>query len=324
MAPGITNTLTEPVSELTFVKTVSKSKEDGYLRSGFTKVFSTAVSLRLASRQRDYKSFTSGQAVSYLQASPVILPSCYAKDFRLLCARNPVPCPLLAESAGPGVFDKLKSYVLGLSGEKLASDLDLRHDVPRYTVYRNGTLVKDGCTDLMEEWTEDHVTFLIGCSYSFETALEAAGLPPQHVVQNYNCPMYRTSIPLNPSGVFTGTYGVSMRTYKLADIGRVKSITRPFIYTHGEPIAWGWNTFKSLGIHNIDRPEYGDAPLTADGRPLSEAYGDEANVPVFWGCGITPQDSVMRSRLSGTVMCHLPGHTLVLDAHDRDIMDEGV
>ena len=316
MAPGI-------LSQDFYKLEATWSKEAVTIRSPVScgpVQYKSGEAVRLASRDGTYSSITSGQAPGFVQASPVILPQKYANDFRLLCARNPVPCPLLAEAEGPGVYHRLKSYIRGVSGEALARDLDVRKDNPRYMVYRGGKLVKDSVTDIMEEWTDESVTFLIGCSYSFETALTAAGLPPRHVVMDYNCPMYRTTIPLNPAGIFTGaSYVISMRTYKAKDIPRVIAITGPFIYNHGEPIAWGWDGFEKLGIKSIDQPEWGDSPKTEDGRPLSEAFGDESNVPVFWGCGTTPQDAVMRAGLPESVMCHCPGHILVLDATDNDV-----
>lgn len=289
------------------------------------KSYSTGIQLRLAARNGEHQGITSGQATSYLQASPVILPSRYARDFELLCARNPVPCPLLAQVPRAGVFDQVKSNIPGVSNGQMAKDLDLRRDTPRYMVFQDGRLVKRGCTDIMEEWSEDHVTFLIGCSYSFENALSAAGLPPRHNVMDYNCPMYLTNVPLNPAGVFVGsTYVVSMRTYNKKDIPRVIEITRPFVFAHGEPIAWGWEAFGRLGIRDVDEPEWGDPPLTEDGRSLSSALGDEENVPVFWGCGVTPQAAVEAAKLPGVIMCHCPGHILVLDVQDSAVVDKSL
>ena len=287
-----------------------------------SKMCRTGLETRLASRSGAFSSITSGHAGGFLQASPVILPSRYARDFRLLCARNPVTCPLLAESGGPGRIQQMVSHIPGVSGQQLASDLDIRRDIPRYMVYQNGKVLKDACKNIMEEWNDDYVFFLIGCSYSFETALSNAGLPPPHVVMNYNCPMYRTRIPLNPAGAFSdSTMVVSMRTYKLVDIERIRAITRPFLFTHGEPVAWGWASFKKLGIENIDRPEWGDSPLTRQGTSLESVFGDEENVPVFWGCGVKPQEAVMKAKLPEKVMCHCPGHVLILDVHDSTVMN---
>ncbi|KAH0361298.1 hypothetical protein KCU65_g8804, partial [Aureobasidium melanogenum] len=279
---------------------------------------STGVAVRLAAREGSLTGVTSGLAPSFLQANLIVLSSRYAADFRLLCARNPVPCPLLAESSQIGSYDSLKSYIAGLKGDKIASDIDIRHDAPRYMVYQDGVLSASHVKDISAEWTEDHVAFLIGCSYSFETALINHGLPPRHFVMQRNVPMYRTNIPLCPAGVFTGaTYVVSMRPYKRADIERVRDITRPFVTTHGEPIAWGWDGMKSLGISDISKPDWGDVPLETDGQPLDSSNDDV--VPVFWGCGVTPQEAVMGAGLKGTVLGHAPGHMILLDVKDEDV-----
>jgi uncharacterized protein YcsI (UPF0317 family) len=284
-------------------------------------LYPTGLTARHAARNRKYTSFTSGLAPTYIQANLIILPSRYASDFRLLCHRNPVPCPLLAESKFAGSWNELKSWMEGIGDESVAADLDLRHDAPRYMVYEDGALTKFQTTDIEEEWTDDHVAFLIGCSYSFESALTVAGLPPRHIVMNRNVPMYRTNIPLCPAGVFTSsTYVVSMRPYKKSQIATVRDVTRPYVATHGEPIAWGRDAVERLGIKNINVPEWGDAPLTLDGRPLSDE--DEEIVPVFWGCGVTPQEAVMRANLKGTVMGHAPGHMLLLDVKESQLFHQ--
>ncbi|KIX00195.1 uncharacterized protein Z518_10333 [Rhinocladiella mackenziei CBS 650.93] len=279
--------------------------------------------VRLAARSGTYTKQTSGAAPTYVQANLIVLPSRYADDFRLLCRRNPVPCPLLAESEGIGKWNQLKSWIEGLTGDEMAKNVDLRHDFPKYMVYQDGVLTKSHCLNVEAEWTEDHVAFLIGCSYSFESALVAAGLVPAHMVHGRNVPMYRTSIPLAPAGAFRySTYVVSMRPYRRKDIDRVRDITRPYVATHGEPIDWGWDAVTRLGIKDICRPEYGETPVTADGSPFAGSLGtgDEEIVPVFWGCGVTPQEAVRRAGLKGTVIGHAPGYMLVLDARDWNII----
>ncbi|KAI0596062.1 hypothetical protein F4775DRAFT_329400 [Biscogniauxia sp. FL1348] len=286
-------------------------------RTGTT---ATGRDVRLAARSNRLTVPTSGLAATYLQANLLILPSRYAADFRLLCARNPVPCPLMGESVETGAYDSIKSNIMGLPGPRILADADIRRDAPRYNVYHDAKLVKQGCLDITEEWTEDHVAFLVGCSFSFETALIAAGLTPRHTALGRNVPMYRTTIPLCPAGVFTGsTYVVSMRSYKASDIERVRDITRGYNATHGEPIAWGWDALQKLGIVDIDMPQWGDSPLTEDGRRLSEVKDSDDDVPVFWGCGVTPQEAVMVAGIKGTVMAHAPGHMLLLDCTNLDI-----
>ncbi|KAJ5088960.1 hypothetical protein N7532_007644 [Penicillium argentinense] len=209
---------------------------------------------------------TSGVAPGYLQANLLVLPAKYAVDFHDLCLRNPVSCPLLGKTA--------------IAGDPLAvqpaqciqtSDFDMRTDFPKYRVYRDGKHLETRC-DLRDLWTSDHVGFLIGCSFSFEDALTAAGLQPRHQKTNSIVAMYRSNIPLLPAGVFTGANCiVSMRPYRPEQIDRVREVTRPYLSTHGEPVAWGWDGAKNLGITNIDNPDFGQPQVFGEGE-----------VPVFW------------------------------------------
>ncbi|KAH6656392.1 DUF1445 domain-containing protein [Truncatella angustata] len=288
-----------------------------------TRTLTTGQDVRLACRTNTIALPTSGLAPGYLQANLIVLPSRYASDFRLLCARNPVPCPLIAESAAPGSYDRLRSHIPGAPA--VAADLDLRRDAPAYMVYRGGKLIKSHAPDVEAEWTRDHVAFLVGCSFSFESALAAAGLPARHAVMGRNVPVYRTAVPLCPAGVFAGgAYVVSMRPYPASCVDRVREVTRRYGATHGEPIAWGWDAVRRLGIQSIDQTQWGDAPLMLDGRPLGQAFGSDEEVPVFWGCGVTPQEAVMRAgaAIEGTVMAHAPGYMLVVDSKDEDVVQD--
>ncbi|KPI35955.1 uncharacterized protein AB675_10517 [Cyphellophora attinorum] len=286
----------------------------------------TGEAIRLAARSGAYTTPTSGIAATYVQANLIVLPNRYASDFRLLCKRNPVPCPLLAESRTVGSWEQLTSNIPGVGGERLANDLDLRRDIPRYMVYQDGTQVRSHCADVCKDWSEDHSAFLIGCSFSFEAALADAGLVPAHMAYNRNVPMYATTIPLCSAGVFKqSTYVVSMRFYRRKDVERVRDITRPYVATHGEPLDWDWCALERLGIQDLDKPEYGDSPVGSDGLPVrrsAQSFSNDGDdlVPVFWGCGVTPQQAVMQSGLKGTVIGHAPGHMLVLDLRDWDIL----
>ena len=230
-----------------------------------------------------------------------------------------MPCPLLAESPIPGDYGNLISYIPGITGEQIAKDLDLRKDAPKYMVYEDGKVVEEhrGCKDVLKHWRDDHVAFLIGCSFSFEARLMATGLTVSHIKHNRNVPMYRTTLRLCDAGRFQNRhYVVSMRPYEIAQVEAVKTVTRAFGLTHGEPITWGWDAVKELGIKDITKPEYGDAPLCLDGSPLTEASGA---VPVFWGCGVTPQQAIMGFPIKGTVLGHMPGHMIVLDVTEDEV-----
>lgn len=292
--------------------------------------FPTGLSARLAARNKTLTHQTAGLAPTYLQANLIVLPSRYAQDFRLLCARNPVPCPLLAESAKPGDATQLRSYlqapasIAACSDDKtilsVAKDIDLKHDFPKYRLYDNGHPIGEDVLDISAQWTDDHVGFLIGCSYSFESALSAAGLTPRHQLQDRNVPMYRTTLPLCPAGVFTGaTYVVSMRPYKVEDVEKVRAITRAYVATHGEPIAWGWEGMRQLGIADIKDVQWGEHSLMLDGSGKSFDETEAGYVPVFWGCGVTPQNAAMMAGLDGVVMAHSPGHMVVLDVREDEV-----
>jgi uncharacterized protein YcsI (UPF0317 family) len=152
-----------------------------------------------------------------------------------------------------------------------SEDFDLRTDCPKYRVYKNGTYLET-VTDLLPLWTDDYVGFLIGCSFSFEDALSAAGLKPRHQVSGTMVAMYKTRIPVLASGIFKGaTCVVSMRPYREQDVERVREVTRPYLATHGEPVDWGWEALQRLGIRDIERPDFGEKQLFEEGE-----------VPVFW------------------------------------------
>jgi uncharacterized protein YcsI (UPF0317 family) len=243
--------------------------------------------VRRAVRAGRHRAHTAGLAPGYVQGNVCILPREYAEEFRLFCERNPKPCPLLAQSA-PG-DPRLPA---------LAEDLDIRTDVPRYRVFRDGVL-EDEVTTLDNLWRDDLVTFILGCSFSFEEALMAAGLRLRYVEQGRNVPMYRTNVETAPAGRFRGKLVVSMRPFKPADAIRAIEITSRYPRVHGAPVHIGRP--ELIGIANLRQPWAGDA---------TEVLEDE--LPVYWACGITPQSVVLDARPS-LCITHAPGHMLVTD-----------
>lgn len=240
---------------------------------------------------------TSGVCAGYAQANLLILPKALASDFRLLCKRNPVPCPLIAETK-PGDF---------MVPANVAANCDIRTDIPGYRIYEDGQFVGE-VKSIEEEWKDDSVAFLIGCSQSFESVLISEGLTPRHIQRSKTVPMYKTKIPLCPAGAFSGHFVVSMRPYRPEQIEAVRNLTRPFVDTHGEPVAWGAEGAAKLGITDIMKPDFGDAPDFQEGE-----------IPCFWGCGVTPQLAVMDSKIPGRVISHKPGSMLVMDLMDADV-----
>lgn len=285
----------------------------------------TPADARKAARHNELLTNTAGIAPDHVQANLIVLPKQYAADFRNLCALNPIACPLLAESLHPGAWHAVKSHLPSVHGSAILPEgSDIRRDLPGYMVYSDGDLARSHCTDVTADWSEDHIAFLIGCSYSFEGSLTAAGLEPRHVSIGSNVPMYRTQKPLSPSGVFSGSsYVVSMRPYRPQDRELVRATTAPYRYAHGGPVAFGWAALEELGIKDIDKPEWGDPPVTADGRPFGEILGSESEEPVFWACGVTPQNAVMDAALEGVVIGHAPGHMLILDCDHSVVREEG-
>ncbi|KAJ5907286.1 uncharacterized protein N7473_004202 [Penicillium subrubescens] len=253
---------------------------------------------RLACRQNQLTN-TSGLAPGYLQANLLILPAQHATDFHDLCLRNPVSCPLLGKTMTPG-----DPITVQPAGCIQSPDFDIRTDFPQYRIYLKGKYLESR-KDLLDVWTSSHVGFLIGCSFSFEDALTAAGLQPRHQRTGTIVAMYRSNIPLLPAGIFTGGHCVvSMRPYRPEEVERVREVTRPYLSTHGEPVAWGWEGAKQLGITEINKPDFGEPQVFEKGE-----------VPVFWACGVTPQMAVEAAgdRIKGLVFSHEPGHMLVTD-----------
>jgi uncharacterized protein YcsI (UPF0317 family) len=246
----------------------------------------TGRDARLLAR-RGYAGHTAGLAPGFVQGNLVVLPEREASAFLRFCQRNPKPCPLLAVSE-PG------DPHLPALGE----DLDLRTDLPRYRVWREGVLVEEP-TDIRAHWRPDLVAFVLGCSFSFEEALLEAGVPLRHLELGCNVPMYRTTIACAPAGPFRGPMVVSMRPLRAADAIRAIQITARFPAVHGAPVHLG--DPRLVGIADLARPDYGD-PV-----PVHE---DE--LPVFWACGVTPQAVLVEARLPFAIT-HAPGSMLVTD-----------
>ena len=236
---------------------------------------------------------TAGWSRGFAQANVLALPREHAFEFLLFAQRNPKPCPIL------GVLEAGET-----TGPLLAGG-DIRTDVPKYTVYRDGLKV-DEPTDILEHWRDDLVTFLIGCSFTFEAALQDGGIAIAHIDQGVNVPMYRTNRACAPAGSLSGPLVVSMRPVPAAQVADAVRITSRYPAVHGAPVHVG--NPEELGISDLSRPDFGD--------PVDIPAG---HIPVFWACGVTPQAAVMESR-PPLAIGHAPGHMLVTDARDSDYL----
>jgi uncharacterized protein YcsI (UPF0317 family) len=252
----------------------------------------TGADVRQAARSGELTEPTAGLAPGFEQANVVILPADTAADFTEFCGLNPAACPLLGT---------------GCAGDpKLPAELaaaDIRTDVPRYRVYRNGECI-DSPADITALWRDDLQWFLLGCSFSFESALQQAGVPIRHVELGCNVPMYRTNRECVSAGVFEGPLVVSMRPIPKALVPLVVTITGTLPGAHGAPVHIG--DPRELGIDDLASPDYGDAVPVGDN-----------DVPVFWACGVTPQAAAQTARLP-FMITHAPGHMLVLDRKIQD------
>ncbi|MEA2882632.1 MAG: hypothetical protein QOH32_1888 [Bradyrhizobium sp.] len=238
-------------------------------------------------------SSTAGVANGFVQGNLAVLPEKLAASFHRFCQLNPKPCPII----GMSDVGNPKIPSLGL-------DLDIRTDLPRYRVWRDGEVVEEP-TDIMAHWRDDLVAFVIGCSFSFEEALLADDIPIRHIECGVRVPMYRTNIPCSPAEPFAGPMVVSMRPLRPAHAIRAVQITSRFPSVHGAPVHLGLP--QSIGIADITRPDYGDpVPINDD------------EIPVFWACGVTPQSVIAAAKLPFAIT-HAPGLMLVTDLRNKDL-----
>ena len=249
-----------------------------------------AQQARQAIRRGEWTRPTAGLAPGCTQANLVVLPEADAFDFMRFCLRNPKPCPLL-EVTDPGSPEPAQT----------APGADLRTDVPRYRVYRDGELAGEPA-DVRDEWRDDLVALLFGCSFTFERALLAQGLPVRHVELGCNVPMYRTARDCTPAGRFGGPLVVSMRPMTPEQAIRATQVTSRYPGVHGAPVHVG--DPSALGIEDLGAPDYGDPVDVRDGE-----------VPVFWACGVTPQAVAVASR-PALMITHAPGHMFLTDVED--------
>jgi len=237
---------------------------------------------------------TAGMCRGYAQANLVILPPEYAADFEEFAHKNPFPCPILEIIKGTP-----ETHDMGEGG-------NICTDIPKYRIYENGILSGE-YTDVSDFWRDDLVSFLIGCSFSFEAALMEAGIPVRHIEENVNVPMYLTNIPCEPAGVFHGNMVVSMRPMTPADAVRAAVITAGMPRVHGAPVHMG--DPAAIGITDLAKPDFGDPVTMEDGE-----------IPVFWPCGVTPQAAVENAK-PPIAITHAPGHMFITDIINSELND---
>ena len=252
------------------------------------------ATVRAAIRSGEWTTHTAGLAPGYTQANLVILPRDLAYDFLLFCVRNPKPCPIIdVTDAGSPV------------PAQAAPGADLRTDLPRYRVYEHGELVEEPA-DIRHRWRDDMVAFLLGCSFTFENALVAGGIPLRHLECGDGVPMYVTNRDCVPAGGFNGPLVVSMRPIRGEQVERATDISARYARAHGAPVHAG--DPAALGIADLAVPAWGDPTVILPGE-----------VPVFWACGVTPQAVAIQSK-PPLIITHSPGHMFVTDVPIGDLV----
>lgn len=256
----------------------------------------TGQAVRADCRRGAWTGPTAGLAPGFAQANLVIVGQEAAADFAEFCRRNPRPCPVL-EVTAPGDPEP----------KHLAPGADLRTDLPRYRVLRDGRCV-DRPLQILDVWRDDSVAFLLGCSFTFEGALVDAGVPVRHLEEGRNVPMYRTNMACAAVGPFAGPMVVSMRPMSPFQAARASAVTARFPHFHGSPLHVGEP--GEIGIADLSRPDYGDTVTVRPGE-----------VPVFWACGVTPMEAILRAKLELAVS-HEPGCMFVTDKQDHEVLGD--
>jgi uncharacterized protein YcsI (UPF0317 family) len=252
----------------------------------------TPSELRGLIREKEWTEATTGLAPGFVQGNLVMLPQEEAFNFLLFCVRNPKPCPIL-DVLEPGQVEP-----------RIAPGADLRTDLPKYRVYEKGVM-KEEVEEVTDIFHDGMVSFLLGCSFSFENAMLAAGLPIRNLEEGKNISMYITNRQCQPAGPFSSPLVVTMRPMTPAQAVRAVQITTRFHLTHGAPVHMG--NPAEIGIKDMDHPEFGD--------PVSIHPGE---IPVFWACGVTSNLAANSASLP-LVITHAPGHMFVSDLRDEDL-----
>ncbi|MEM1384631.1 MAG: putative hydro-lyase [Pseudomonadota bacterium] len=246
-----------------------------------------AQDFRSMVRAGGWRAPTAGIVPGALQANLAVVPAEAAEEFFGFCMENPRPCPLLARTE-MGARD--------MPG--LGTDIDVAVDIPAYRIFRDGVRA-ERVESLATLWRPDFVAFAIGCSYSFEAAMEEARIDVRHISRGKNVPMYRSGIQTVPVGRFSGPMVVSMRPIAPGHADRVRELCAAFPHAHGAPVHIG--DPAEIGIADVHTPDFGDTPDIEPGE-----------ICAFWACGVTPQLALLGARLE-IAATHEPGHMLVTD-----------
>ncbi|KAF0980254.1 hypothetical protein FDP41_013468 [Naegleria fowleri] len=255
-------------------------------------------------RSGEFRSITSGYCEGYIQANLVILPQKFADEFEQFCKLNHAPCPVL-EKLQPG---EIKPKLL-IHEE---NECDIRKDIPKYRVYKNGVFVEE-TSDVSNYWRDDLVTFLIGCSFSFERALQQNGIEVRNITEKKNVSMYNTNMICKTSSEFKYLNRkpipmvVSMRPIPKDKVDLAVKITEQFTTTHGGPVHCG--DPNEIGISDLNRVDYGESVTIHEGE-----------IPCFWACGVTSSIAALSIQEADLCITHAPGNMFISDLKEPTIV----
>ncbi|MCC7425715.1 MAG: DUF1445 domain-containing protein [Alphaproteobacteria bacterium] len=257
-----------------------------------------ARAVREAIRAKRWNTTTHDLADGHIQANLAILPERYALDFMRFCHRNPKPCPLLdvTDTGDP-------------EPKRVAPGADLRTDLSRYVLYRDGKKVAE-LRDIRDLWRADHVAFVMGCSLSFDSALAADGIDPAILRRpgpsgdQPRIPVYTSTIQCVPAGPFKGPMVISMKPVPKGLVDRVAAVTARYPLAHGGPVHVG--DPAAVGVDPANSQWTNGCTLGPD------------DVPMFWGCGVTPQ-AVAQAAGIPEMITHATGHMFMTDLTLADI-----
>jgi uncharacterized protein YcsI (UPF0317 family) len=240
-----------------------------------------------AAVRKGFSGVTSGLAPGFFQGNLVVLPASWASAFVEFCRLNSGPLPVMAVSA-PG----------DPSLPALGEGIDVRCDLGGYQLWKEGR-VERCLSNAHAHWREDAVAVVLGCWFSNEAGLKAAGVRMRHLELGIQGGLFRTDRTCVPAGPFQARLVVSMRPFLESDVDRVFAYTSNMPLAHGAPI-YGGNA-AGLGISDWNKPDWGES--------LAPEEGETA---LCWGCGLTAFEAL---RLAGVpeFLSHMPGRMLVTD-----------
>lgn len=237
---------------------------------------------RLDCREGRHTGPSRGVALGYVQCNLVVLREAYAYEFLLYCQRNPKPCPVMevCDTGNP-------------EPRRLAPGADLRTDLARYAVFRDGERQAD-LSDIRDLWRDDFVAFLIGSGITFDEALERAGVPT-----GKDRWVVRTALPTEPAGRFRGPLVATMRWLTPEQAITAVQVTSRFPFNHGAPIHVG--DPAAIGA-DLEAPLFGPPVETVPA----------GKVALFWACGVTPQEAALAAKID-IMITHAPAHSFITD-----------